>query len=245
MDRVVRLERVSKYHGAGSARVRALEGLDLDVRHGEFVSVMGPSGCGKTTILNLIAGLDEPTSGRVSVAGRDLAGLAERERSEIRASFLGFVFQSFNLLPRISVEDNVAWRLDRIGVRGRKARTRTAEVLTLVGIGASAWGRLPVELSGGEQQRVAIARALVTDPELLLADEPTGNLDSATGDSILGLLRKLNREGRMAVVMVTHDSYAATYGHRTVVLRDGRVAGQAGSMEARVVALRPRAERDA
>jgi putative ABC transport system ATP-binding protein len=242
MDRVVRLEKVSKLHGSGAARLRALEHLDLDVRVGEFVSIMGPSGCGKTTILNLIAGLDEPTSGRVSVDGRDLAGLSERERSEIRAGFLGFVFQSFNLLPRISVEDNVAWRLDRIGVRGRKARARTAEVLTLVGVPATAWGRLPLELSGGEQQRVAIARALVTDPKLLLADEPTGNLDSATGDAILGLLRKLNREGRMAVVMVTHDGYAATYGHRTVVLRDGRVATQAGSMEARVVPLRPRSE---
>src|SRR5262249_57845834 len=139
---------------------------------------------------------DEPVSGTISVAGKDLGKLSEKERSEIRATFLGYVFQSFNLLPRLSVEDNVAWRLDRIGVRGRRSREKTGEVLSLVGVPPTAWGRLPAELSGGEQQRVAIARALVTDPELLLADEPTGNLDSATGDVILGLLRKPHNERR-------------------------------------------------
>jgi putative ABC transport system ATP-binding protein len=242
MESLVRLDRVTKTYGSGSALVRALQKMDLEVRAGEFLSVMGPSGCGKTTILNLIAGLDEPNEGTIAVAGKHLEKLTENERSELRAKFLGYVFQSFNLLPRLSVEDNVAWRLDRIGVRGRKAREQTAEVLSLVGVPPSAWSRLPAELSGGEQQRVGIARALVTSPKLLLADEPTGNLDSATGDVILSLLRKLNKERRMAVIMVTHDAYAASHGHRSIVLRDGRIDTQAGSMDARVVQLRPRVE---
>jgi putative ABC transport system ATP-binding protein len=189
---------------------------------------MGPSGCGKTTVLNLVAGLDDPTSGRVSVAGHDLGRLSERARSEIRLRTIGFIFQSFNLLPRLTVERNVAWRLERLGLRGRAVRERTAASLEQVGVPAAAWDRYPSELSGGEQQRVAAARALSTEPRLLLADEPTGNLDSANGRMILDLLRSLNNERHMSVVMVTHDAFAATYGQRTIEMQDGRVVRDVG-----------------
>jgi len=229
---VVVLEGVTKTYGSGPGAVTALEGVDLEVPEGEFLSVVGPSGCGKSTVLNLIAGLDDPTSGRVLLAGHDLARLSEGARSDLRLRHVGFIFQSFNLLPRLTVERNVAWRLERIGVRGRAVRDRTAAVLEQVGVGAAAWLRYPSELSGGEQQRVAAARALVTEPRLLLADEPTGNLDSANGRMILDLLRSLNVERHTSVVVVTHDAFAATYGHRTIEMRDGRVVRDVGSVAA-------------
>lgn len=224
----VQLENVSKVHGSGDSASTAVSSVSLEIGLGEFISIMGPSGCGKTTLLNLIAGLDQPSSGRVVVEGTDLASVGEDKRSALRAKSLGYVFQSFNLLPRLSVSDNVAWRLDDLGIRGRAARDKTREVLSLTDVPESAWERYPSELSGGEQQRVAIARALATDPTLLLADEPTGNLDSATSDKMLDLLRDLNAQRSMCVVLVTHDKYAAMYGHRTIVLRDGAVVDQAG-----------------
>jgi ABC-type lipoprotein export system ATPase subunit len=201
---------------------------------------MGPSGCGKTTLLNLIGGLDTPDAGQVMVAGRDLADLPDRERSDMRLRHIGFVFQSFNLLPSFTVEENVLMPLRFGGIRWREAKQRAAETLGQVEIDVDAFGRRPAELSGGEQQRVAIARALVTRPELLLADEPTGNLDSRTGQAILGLLRRLNLERKLTVVMVTHNAFAATYGHRTVELKDGRIIHEARTPQGpeRVVPLR-------
>ncbi|MBY0278811.1 ABC transporter ATP-binding protein [Candidatus Binatia bacterium] len=227
---LVALEAVGKTYGSGPGAVSALDALDLMVPEGEFVSIVGPSGCGKSTVLNLIAGLDEPSRGRVRIAGRDLATMSERGRSDLRLRFIGFVFQGFNLLPRLTVERNVAWRLERLGVRGRALRERTAAVLEQVGVRSAAWSRYPNELSGGEQQRVAAARAIATEPRLLLADEPTGNLDSANGRMILDLLRRLNVERRTSVVMVTHDAFAATYGHRTVEMHDGRIVRDVGSL---------------
>jgi putative ABC transport system ATP-binding protein len=219
----VALQRVSKRYGCGPSAVAAVVDVTLEVACGEFVSVMGPSGCGKSTLLNLIAGLDRPDEGQVVVGGSDLAHLSDDARSDIRLHQIGFVFQSFNLFPTFTVEENVAWPLEFLGVRWREARERAAAALEQVGVPAGALVRRPAELSGGEQQRVAIARALVTNPTLLLADEPTGNLDSRTGQAILDLLRALNTERDLTVVMVTHSTFAATYGNRTVELRDGRV----------------------
>ncbi len=231
MEEVVRLEGVCKEYGSGSAEVRALHGVSFAVPRGEFVSVMGPSGCGKSTLLNLIAGYDDASQGKVIVAGEDMASLSERARSDLRARHLGFVVQSFDLLPRLTVMENVLVRLGPLRIRGRRAREMSAVVLEKVGIFEVAWDRYPGQLSGGEQQRVAMARALVADPKLLLADEPTGNLDSVTGTSILDLLRSLNAERRMSVLMVTHDALAATYGHRTVTMRDGEIVKDVGSVD--------------
>ena len=230
MNPVVVFEGVGKTYGAGPGAMTALDGFDLAVPAGEFVSIVGPSGCGKSTVLNLVAGLDDPSRGRVLLEGRDLASLSERARSELRLRSVGFIFQSFNLLPRLTVERNVAWRLERLGLRGRAVRERTAEVLAQVGVARSAWPRYPSELSGGEQQRVAAARAIATEPRLLLADEPTGNLDSANGRMILDLLRRLNVERRTSVIMVTHDTFAATCGHRTIEMQDGRLVRDVGSL---------------
>jgi putative ABC transport system ATP-binding protein len=169
----------------------------------------------------------------VLVCGEDLSRLSDKALSDLRLRYLGFVFQSFNLLPRLTVEQNVSWRLGLIGVSGRPARDRTAAVLERMGVPPSTWARYPGELSGGEQQRVAAARALATEPRLLLADEPTGNLDSASGRTVLDLLRSLNLQRRMSVVMATHDSFAGTYGHRTIRLKDGRIVREAGEMEVR------------
>lgn len=238
----VNLERVSKSYGHGDLAVVALDDVNIAVPKGEFLSVMGPSGSGKSTLLNLIAGLDTPSSGRVIVEGDDLAYLSDNARSRLRLRRIGFVFQGFNLFPTFTAEENVAWPLEFLGVRWRSALTRAATALARVGIEAAARHRRPAELSGGEQQRVALARALVTDPAVLLADEPTGNLDSNTGRAILDLLRELNAEQSLTVVLVTHSAFAATYGHRTVEIRDGklqrdfRVPGESGG--GRVIPLR-------
>ena len=219
----VLLERVSKHYAQGRAAVPAVRDISLAVATGEFLSIMGASGSGKSTLLNLIAGLDTPDSGRVVFAGQDLAALSDDARSDIRLRHVGIVFQSFNLFPTFTVEENVAWPLEFHGHGGRAARERARQLLSQVGVDASAAGRRPAELSGGEQQRVAIARALITAPSILLADEPTGNLDSQTGQAILDLLRRLNAERAVTVIMVTHSSFAATYGHRTIELRDGQI----------------------
>ena len=238
----VRLEHVSKDYGSGAQAVPAVSDVSLRVLAGEFLSVMGPSGCGKSTLLNLIAGLDTPTTGHVFVAGQDIAHLSDDARSDLRLQHIGFVFQSFNLFPTFTIEENVAWPLEFLGVRWRHARQRAAASREQVGVDLRSRDRRPAELSGGEQQRVAIARALVTEPQLLLADEPTGNLDSRTGQAILDLLRRLNVDRDLTVIQVTHSTFAATYGHRTVELRDGRVVREVRAPrdpEARVVPLRP------
>jgi putative ABC transport system ATP-binding protein len=228
------LEHVHKQYGTGHQAVPAVADVSLRVRRGEFISIMGPSGCGKSTLLNLVAGLDNPTSGRVLLAGHDLSTLNDNQRSDLRLRTVGFVFQSFNLFPTFTVEENVGWPLEFLGVRWRKARLEAAEVLDQVGVEMAALHRRPAELSGGEQQRVAIARALVTEPLLLLADEPTGK-------QILDLLRRLNADRNLTIVLVTHSAFAATYGHRTVELRDGRIVHEARAPEeppARVIPLR-------
>lgn len=231
MEEVVRLDSVSKTYGEAAAATTALKELNLSISRGEFVSIMGPSGCGKSTLLNLVAGYDRPTSGSVTVSGQNLWRTNERGRSTLRAHKLGFVVQSFDLLPRLTVFENVLVRLGPLRIRGNEARLRTGLVLDQVDIATNAWSRYPGELSGGEQQRVAMARALVAEPSLLLADEPTGNLDSTNGAMVLDLLRSLNRERQMSVLMVTHEAFAATYGHRTIMLKDGEISQEVGSLE--------------
>ena len=217
------LEAVTKTYGSGSTRTRVLGEVTLSVPGGQFVSIIGPSGSGKSTLLNLVAGLDVPTSGRVLVSGHDLGARSDDARSDLRLQCIGVVFQSYNLLPSFTVEENVLCPLEFMGERERAAVARARAVLAEVKLPEATFRRRPAELSGGEQQRAAIARALVTQPQVLLADEPTGNLDSTTGQVVLDLLRRLNLEKRLTVLLVTHSTVAAGYGDRTLELRDGRV----------------------
>jgi len=214
-----------KHYRRGAEDVIALDGVDLAIDKGEAVALVGPSGSGKSTLLHLAGGLDVPDAGTVMVDGRDLAGLTVAERARLRRRDVGFVFQFFHLLPSLTVAENVELPLLLDGRRGRAARTTVAEVLERVGVAHRA-GHLPAELSGGEMQRAAIARALVCGPRLVLADEPTGNLDSTTGRVVLDLLSSLVREAGTSLLMVTHDEAAAARTGRVVRLLDGHlVAG--------------------
>ena len=208
----------------GPPEVTALAGVSLTVRPGESAAVVGPSGSGKSTLLNLMGGLDQPTSGSVKVAGRELSGLGDKALSGMRARMIGFVFQEFYLLPRTSALDNVSEGLRYRGGPTRVRRERAEEALRRVGLG-DRLHHLPDQLSGGERQRVAIARAVAGRPAVVLADEPTGNLDSASGREIIGLLMELNAEGA-AVLTITHDPEAASRFPRRIRLRDGRVEGE-------------------
>ncbi|MHB1421845.1 MAG: ABC transporter ATP-binding protein [Gemmataceae bacterium] len=222
------LQNVTKSYPQGPRMVHALRGVSLSINQGEFVAIMGPSGSGKSTLLHLLGALDVPTTGSVHFAGRDLKALPERKRSLLRRRRIGFVFQSFNLLPTLTAAENVALPLLLAG-EGR-TRQRAQVALGRMGLLQRA-DHFPEALSGGEMQRVAIARALVSDPELILCDEPTGNLDSANARDILMLLRGLP-DGRRTVVMVTHDPKAAAHGDRTIHLRDGRLDDGAAGVSA-------------
>jgi putative ABC transport system ATP-binding protein len=219
---VLVVDRLTKVYGSGETCVEALRGIDLTLRQGEFVAVMGPSGSGKSTLLHLLAALDRPSGGTLRLGGIDLAPLGEDERTLLRRRQIGLMFQSFHLLDTLTAEENVALPLAISGSSAAEARRRAAQVLGCVGLAPRRRHR-PHELSGGEQQRVAIARALVIDPLLLLADEPTGNLDSVQGGKIMALLRQLVDERRQTLLMVTHDANHATLADRIIHLRDGRV----------------------
>ena len=218
---IVEASGLERTYATGETQVAALAGLSLDVRRGEFVAVMGPSGSGKSTLLNILAGLERPTGGRVVVDGVDLGALDEDGLARYRRANVGMVFQAFNLLPRYRVLDNVAFPLLFAGVSLAERQRRAATVLDRLGMSARA-GHRPSQLSGGEMQRTAIARALVTDPALLLADEPTGNLDSANGAALLELLEELHARGQ-TIVLVTHDAAIASRAQRIVQMRDGRI----------------------
>ena len=201
--------------------VPALRGVSLTVEHGDYVAIVGPSGSGKSTLMHLLGALDKPTSGTLRVGGRDVSGMSEDELAAVRNETIGFVFQAFQLLPRTSAVDNVGMPLVYRGVRRAERRRRATQALERVGMGHRL-GHTPNQLSGGEQQRVAIARALVGDPAVLLADEPTGNLDTRTGEEVMALLESLNAGG-VAVVLVTHDREVAARARRQVHVRDGRL----------------------
>jgi putative ABC transport system ATP-binding protein len=219
--------------GKGGGAVRALDGVDLRIAHGEMVAIMGPSGSGKSTLLHIIGALDSPTSGEISVGGSRYDGLDDSELTALRRDHIGFIFQFFNLLPSLTALENVLLPALIAKRRGPDLETRARMLLERVGIGDRA-DHLPSELSGGQQQRVSIARALLLEPELLLADEPTGNLDTRSGREVLATLRELNQVDGHTVVMVTHDPAAAAVADRVVVLRDGRIAGEVegGSIQA-------------
>jgi putative ABC transport system ATP-binding protein len=216
------LNNVGRTYTHGARQIMALRGVTLRISAGEFLSVMGPSGSGKSTLLNLIGGLDQPTSGEIFIDGRPLHGISDDELTLIRRRRVGFIFQFFNLLPVLTAAENVALPLLLEGLTFSKVRPRAEELLAKVGL-AERMEHRPEQLSGGEMQRVAVARALVTGPAVLLADEPTGNLDSRTSAEIFSLLKGLHDEGQ-TIVMVTHDPKAASYGTRIITLRDGCVA---------------------
>lgn len=217
----ITIRNLKRYYRMGGTIVKALDGVDLDVERGELLCLMGPSGSGKSTLLNLLGGLDTPDDGTIMVAGRDISTLDENELAAYRRQSVGLVFQSFNLIPTMTALENVEFPMVFAGLSPAERRERAKEVLELVGLGDRINHR-PTELSGGQQQRVAIARALVCEPALLLADEPTGNLDSRTSHEIMGLLVELNRAG-LTIVMVTHEPDIAAYARREVRFRDGRI----------------------
>jgi putative ABC transport system ATP-binding protein len=214
-----------KVHGGGGAAVAAVRDVDLALGHGEFLAITGPSGCGKSTLLNLLGGLDRPTAGEIYLHGERVDGAAESRRARLRRSEVGFVFQFFNLIANLTVADNVELPALLAGVPSREARRRAAELLERLGLAETA-ARVPGALSGGQQQRVAIARALVNRPSVLLADEPTGNLDSAAAREVVGVLRERSQEGQ-AIVLVTHDMRVASAAQRVLHMRDGSVVGEA------------------
>jgi putative ABC transport system ATP-binding protein len=217
-----KLTNVTKDYAKGRDTVHALRGVNVEIGDGEWLAVQGPTGHGKSTLLQILGGLDRPTSGSVDLDGRDLARLRETEMTKVRAQSIGFVFQTFNLIPTLSAQENVETALVPLGVSGASRRARAAEALGSVGL-SDRLRHLPGELSGGQQQRVAIARALVKEPTVLLADEPTGNLDEDTRDEIIGLLEKLWQDNGLTMVIVTHDSSIARRAQKVGTMRNGKL----------------------
>ncbi len=222
LDLIIQASGVEKTYDTGKIRVPALRGVDLQVRRGEMVAIMGPSGSGKTTLLNCLSGLDTVDAGTILIAGRELAKLSDNERSEFRSRHMGFVFQLFNLIPVLTAAENVELPLLIAGVKPAEARRRALEALEQVGLAPWA-GHKPAELSGGQQQRVAIARALANQPEIVWADEPTGNLDTQNAEEVLALMRELNRRNRQTFVIVTHDPRIGAACDRIVQMQDGLI----------------------
>ncbi|MGB3417641.1 MAG: ABC transporter ATP-binding protein [Mesorhizobium sp.] len=228
---LISFDKVWKTYGEGEARVNALAGVDLAIRQGEFVAIMGPSGSGKSTSMNIIGCLDTPTAGTYSFMGVDAGRLDRTRRATLRNLYIGFVFQGYNLLPRTTAAENVELPLIYRGVAKAERRALAMQALEAVGL-AGREHHTPAELSGGQQQRVAIARAIVTRPTLLVADEPTGNLDTARSHEIMELLTQLNSQSGLTIVMVTHEADIAAYAQRTIHFLDGKVASDTVSLEA-------------
>lgn len=218
---LVKLSKVNKIYTSGDVSFQALKNIDLEVKKGEFLAIIGASGSGKSTMMNIIGLLDHPTSGLYELNGQDTSRLKENTLAEIRNSKIGFVFQSFNLLPRTSALDNVAMPLIYAGVKPSERKQKAREVLEQMGLGDKLLSR-PNQLSGGQQQRVAIARALVNDPQILLADEPTGNLDSKSGQEIMKIFDKLNKQGK-TIILITHESNIARHAKKIVKIKDGEI----------------------
>lgn len=218
---MIQIENVSKIFRTSEVETIALNHVNLHVKEGEFVAIMGPSGCGKSTLLNILGLLDNPSEGSYRLMGEEVGTLREKQRTQVRKGKLGFVFQSFNLIDELNVYENVELPLTYLGIKASERRRMVEEMLKRMNIGHRA-KHFPQQLSGGQQQRVAIARAVVTNPKLILADEPTGNLDSKNGAEVMSLLTELNEEGT-TIVMVTHSQHDASFAHRTVHLFDGSV----------------------
>ena len=219
-DVIIEGHGLKRYYHRGSETVKALDGVDITIRKGEIVAILGPSGSGKTTLINLLSCLDAPTEGSLTVDGKPVAGLSEDQLVEVRRGLLGFVFQQFSLLPTLTVTENVELPLLFLGLRINPERTR--EILASVGLSDRAT-HLPRELSGGQMQRVAIARALIVGPKILVADEPTGNLDKVTGQSIITLFKRLAAEEGLAILLTTHNTVFGDEADRTIILEDGRI----------------------
>ncbi len=221
---MIKTEKLNKVFRSEEIETTALNEIDLAIKAGEFVSIMGPSGCGKSTLMNVLGLLDNPTSGQYHFLGEEVGSYNERQRADFRKANIGFVFQSFNLIDELSVYENVELPLLYLGVQAAERKERVNAMLEKMGVGHRN-GHYPQQLSGGQQQRVAVSRALVTDPKIVLADEPTGNLDSQHGDEVMNLLKDLNQQGT-TIVMVTHSPAYAAYGNRTVNLFDGKIADE-------------------
>lgn len=220
MKPVIKIERVWKTYEMGTQKVHALRGMDFQVKSGEFVGITGPSGSGKSTAMHMVGALDVPTKGKIFLDGKDISKMHESDLAQLRGKKIGFVFQQFNLLPILTAKENVMMPMIFLEKSEEERIKRAEYLLNLMGLGDRMDHR-PTELSGGQQQRVAIARALANDPEIVLADEPTGNLDTKTGHQIIELLRKLNKEEKKTIVLVTHDAYVAKYAKRVAHLKDG------------------------
>jgi putative ABC transport system ATP-binding protein len=218
---MIEIRDLTKVYHAGEVDVHALRGVNLSVARGEFLSVVGPSGSGKSTLFHILGGLTPPTSGAIQLDGRDLLKMTDAERTDLRKTTVGFVFQKYNLLPTLTAEENIEIARDIAG-HGEESDPHFDEILRLLGI-ENRLHHKPRALSGGEQQRVAIARAIVNHPQILLADEPTGNLDTENSIAVLGILRDLNDRLGQTILMITHNPEAAAYGHRMVTMRDGRI----------------------
>ena len=218
----VQTEQLTKTYGSGATAITALDHVNITIKEGEFVAVMGPSGCGKSTLLHLLGGLDKPSEGHVLIGGHNLSDLNDDQVTELRRRKIGFVFQFFNLIPVLNATENAALPVTLDGVKPAEAKKKAIEWLTQFGL-ADRLANRPDQLSGGQQQRVAIARALVADPELILADEPTGNLDTRSSDEIASLLRDVSKKYNRTVVMVTHDPRIAAYADRIIFIKDGKV----------------------
>ena len=242
MEHLIELRDVYKIYQMGDEAVHALDGISLTVDPGEFVAIVGSSGSGKSTAMNIIGCLDVPTSGTYYLGGRDVSAMNDDQQAEIRNKMLGFIFQQYNLIPKLTVQENVELPLLYAGVGAQERRSRATEALERVGL-AEKHRNLPSQLSGGQQQRVSIARALAGHPSLILADEPTGALDSRTGREVLGFLQKLNREGD-TVVLITHDNSIAVRANRIVRLQDGRIISDGDASDPRAVVRSDEAGRE-
>lgn len=222
MKSVIQVENMTKSFKIGSEQVDVLKGINLSIEKGEFVSIMGPSGSGKSTLLYLMGGLDKPSSGQIKIKGKEISIMKDKEESLVRRKDIGFVFQFYNLIPNFNVEDNIILPILLDGKKQKNYRKKLDKVIEVVGL-SERRKHTPKELSGGQQQRVAIARALINDPEIILADEPIGNLDSKTGYEIMDLFREINKEKGHTIIQVTHSEEAAAYGNRTIFLKDGKL----------------------
>ena len=217
---IIEAKQLKKHYQQGSKTIKAVDGVDLVIQAGEFAVVVGPSGCGKSTLLQLLGGLDRPGDGSVTVNGLDMAKASDSKLTKLRREGIGFIFQNFNLIPTLTASENVE---SAIAKRTGKDRERSDAILESVGLGSRAH-HLPTKLSGGEQQRVAIARALINEPALILADEPTGNLDSDTGEEILNILKELNQKKGKTIVLITHNDYAKKFASRVYQMKDGKIS---------------------